>query len=77
MHPNLALIGIIVRDRPRSLAFYRRVAWDTHDVIRSFDHQWQPATGGHRIGLAFLCDSPAAIIEDPDGNVIALFAANA
>lgn len=80
-----------------------RVAWDTYDVIRSFNEDWQPPAGGHGIGLAFLCESAAAVdalyqrlvdkgyaghkepfdafwgqryaqIEDPDGNVVDLFA---
>ena len=80
-----------------------RLAWDTHEVIRSFDPEWQPPAGGHGIGLAFLCESPTAVdatfqrmatlgyrshkepfdafwgeryaqVEDPDGNVIDLFA---
>jgi len=127
MQPQLDLIGIIVRDMPQALAFYRdlgleippeldgeghveitlpkglRIAWDTQEVVRSFDAHWQPASGGHRMGLAFLCASPAEVdalfarltakghraykepfaafwgqryaqIEDPDGNVIDLFA---
>ena len=64
MTPRLDLIGIIVDDMARSLAFYRRlgfdlppeadleshvesaagglrVAWDTVEVIRSFDPGWQ------------------------------------
>lgn len=81
-----------------------RFAWDTHEVIRSFDAGWQPPSGGHGLGLAFLCESPAAVdtafqrlmdlgynahkepfdafwgqryaqVEDPDENVIDLFAA--
>jgi catechol 2,3-dioxygenase-like lactoylglutathione lyase family enzyme len=32
-----------------------RIAWDTIDVIRSFDLEWTPPSGGHRIGLAFAC----------------------
>jgi len=80
-----------------------RLAWDTVDVIRSFDPDWTPPTGGHRVGLAFLVDSPAevdalyaeltaagyeghkepwdafwgqryAIVRDPDGNGVELFA---
>lgn len=127
MATRLDLIGIIVRDMPKALAFYRqlgwdipaemdseghveyvlpyglRVAWDTHAIIRSFDPEWQPPTGGHRMGLAFLCDGPADVdacfrrltdmgyrghrepfdafwgqryaqVEDPDGNVVDLFA---
>jgi uncharacterized glyoxalase superfamily protein PhnB len=38
-----------------------RIAWDTYETIRSFDPDWQPPTGGHSIGLAFLCDSPAEV----------------
>lgn len=80
-----------------------RIAWDTHDVIRSFDPDWQPPTGSPRMGLAFLCADPGEVdaqyeritemgyrghkapfdafwgqryaqVEDPDGNVIDLFA---
>jgi catechol 2,3-dioxygenase-like lactoylglutathione lyase family enzyme len=35
-----------------------RMAWDTDDVIRSFDPAWTPSAGGHNLGLAFLCGSP-------------------
>ena len=38
-----------------------RLAWDSHEVIRSFDDSWQEPTGHPRIGLAFLCDSPADV----------------
>ncbi|MPZ25163.1 MAG: glyoxalase [Micromonosporaceae bacterium] len=38
-----------------------RLAWDTEETIRSFDSSWQPPAGGHRIGLAFRCDDPAAV----------------
>lgn len=38
-----------------------RVAWDTHAVIHSFDPDWQPPTGTHRIGLAFLYANPAEV----------------
>jgi uncharacterized glyoxalase superfamily protein PhnB len=37
-----------------------RVALDSEEVIKSFDPEWQPGEGG-RIGLAFLCDSPAEV----------------
>ncbi len=126
MYPRLDLIGIVVTDMARSLAFYRelgldlppemdaerhvetklpgglRMAWDTIEVIRSFDPDWEPPTG-HRMGLAFLCEGPAevdaayarltglgyeghkppwdafwgqryAVVYDPDGNSIDLFA---
>lgn len=127
MHPRLDLVGIVVSDMARALAFYRelgldippdsdgeghvettlpsglRLAWDTVEVVRSFDPDWQAPSGGNRMGLAFLCDSPAevdaayarltglgyhghkppwdafwgqryAVVHDPDGNGIDLFA---
>lgn len=80
-----------------------RVAWDTVDTIRSFDPGWAAPSGGHRIGLAFVCADPAevdrlyrelvdagyrghlepwdavwgqryAVVLDPDGNGVDLFA---
>ena len=127
MQPKLDLIGIIVSDMARSLAFYRelgldipatadaeghvevtvpgglRLAWDTEEVIRSFDDSFDSAVSSGRVGLAFLCDSPAgvdtvyrrlvdlgysghkapwdafwgqryAIVHDPDGTEVSLFA---
>lgn len=127
MPPKLDVVGMIVRDMPAALDFYRqlgleipaemdseghveirlpnglRVSWDTYEIIRSFDPDWMPTTG-HRMGLAFLCDSPTEVdtiyarltrmghhgykapfdafwgqryaqVEDPDGNVVDLFAA--
>jgi catechol 2,3-dioxygenase-like lactoylglutathione lyase family enzyme len=124
---RLDVIGVVVADMARSLAFYRRLgldlppsadaephveatlagglrmAWDTADVIRSFDPEWTPPSGGHGLGLAFLCESPAqvdatytalvhagheghlepwdafwgqryAVVRDPDGNSVDLFA---
>ncbi len=38
-----------------------RLAWDTEDTIRSFDPSWTAPTGGHRLGLAFACDSPPEV----------------
>lgn len=130
MRAQLDLIGLVVEDMARSLAFYRllgldlppdadgrphaetvlagglRLAWDTVETVRSFDPDWKPPTGGHRIALAFRFDTPAevdaaydelvsqgghghkapwdafwgqryAIVDDPDGNAVDLFAANA
>jgi uncharacterized glyoxalase superfamily protein PhnB len=37
-----------------------RVALDSEETIRSFDPDWEPGGAG-RIGLAFLCDSPADV----------------
>ncbi|KAK1182030.1 VOC family protein [Streptomyces sp. NBS 14/10] len=82
-----------------------RLLWDTVAVVRSFDSDWTPSSSGsERIGLAFLCDSPAdvdktyaelvesgigrghkepwdafwgqryAVVVDPDGNGVSLFA---
>jgi catechol 2,3-dioxygenase-like lactoylglutathione lyase family enzyme len=80
-----------------------RLALDTEDTIRSFDPDWSPPSGGHRVALAFACDSPAevdaawadltgagyvghlapwdafwgmryAVVHDPDGTPVDLFA---
>jgi catechol 2,3-dioxygenase-like lactoylglutathione lyase family enzyme len=128
MTARLDLIGLVVEDMARSLAFYRRlgfeipssadgephveatlprglrIAWDTVDTIRSFDPGWTPPAGGHRVSLAFACADAAevdatfralvdagydghlepwdafwgqryAIVLDPDGNSVDLFAA--
>jgi catechol 2,3-dioxygenase-like lactoylglutathione lyase family enzyme len=125
---SLDLIGLVVADMGKALAFYRRLgldipaeadnephvevtlpgglrfAWDTIDTIHSFDPGWTAPQGGARVGIAFLCDSPAevdrrhaelvaagyeshkepwdafwgqryAIVRDPDGNGVDLFAA--
>jgi uncharacterized glyoxalase superfamily protein PhnB len=80
-----------------------RFMLDDVGTIKSFDPDWSPPSGGHRIALAFRCDSPEKVdavyaqlveagyeshkppwdafwgmryaqIEDPDGNVVDLFA---
>lgn len=85
MPARLDMIGMVVEDMARSLAFYRRLgldlpaeadtephvetilpgglrlAWDTVETIRSFDPDWSPPSGSPRVGLAFLCDSPADV----------------
>ena len=95
MTTRLDLIGIVVTDMARSLAFYRRlgldipagaegeghveavlpgglrIAWDTVETIQSFDPAWTPPGGGQRMGLAFVCDGP----EDVDATYAALVAA--
>lgn len=38
-----------------------RIAWDTVEVIKSFNPDWMPSTGGQRMSMAFLCDSPAEV----------------
>ncbi|MEQ4208985.1 VOC family protein [Actinopolymorpha sp. B17G11] len=38
-----------------------RLMWDTEEVVRSFDSEWKPPSGGHRIGLAFRVDSAADV----------------
>ena len=80
------------------------LAFDTEATIRSFDPEWsRPPRGGHRMALAFECDSPAsvddawaeltavgyeghlapwdafwgmryAVVRDPDGRPVDLFA---
>lgn len=37
-----------------------RIMWDTIELVRSLSN-WEPPAGGHRIGLAFLCDHPAEV----------------
>lgn len=80
-----------------------RLTWDTIEEVRKFDEGWTPASGGPRMGFAFLMDSPAdvdrtyerlvglgyeghkapwdafwgqryAVVHDPDGNGVDLFA---
>jgi catechol 2,3-dioxygenase-like lactoylglutathione lyase family enzyme len=80
-----------------------KIAWDTEETIRSFDADWSPPSGGHRMGLAFRLNAPAdvdaaytelvsagyeghlepwdafwgmryAVVHDPDGNTVDLFA---
>jgi catechol 2,3-dioxygenase-like lactoylglutathione lyase family enzyme len=80
-----------------------RVAWDTVEVVHSFDPEWAPPVGGQRLGMAFRCDSAVevdetyaalvadgyrrrrepwdafwgqryAVVLDPDGNPVDLFA---
>ncbi|MER7948136.1 VOC family protein [Streptomyces sp. NPDC096079] len=38
-----------------------RIAWDTEDVVRSFDPSWTRPAGGNRVELAFRCGSPADV----------------
>ncbi|MGW6568120.1 VOC family protein [Streptomyces sp. NPDC054975] len=38
-----------------------RIAWDTEEVVRSFDPGWSRPEGGDRIGLAFLCGTPREV----------------
>jgi catechol 2,3-dioxygenase-like lactoylglutathione lyase family enzyme len=40
-----------------------RFMLDTEETIRSFDPEWQPPSGGHRISTAFRCDTPAEVDE--------------
>lgn len=38
-----------------------RLMWDTEKSVRSFDPTWSAPSGSPRMGLAFLCDTPAAV----------------
>jgi uncharacterized glyoxalase superfamily protein PhnB len=38
-----------------------RFMLDTVETIRSFDPDWSPPSGGHRISIAFRCESPAEV----------------
>jgi catechol 2,3-dioxygenase-like lactoylglutathione lyase family enzyme len=80
-----------------------RIAWDPVATVQSFDPEWAPPRGGHRVSLAFRCDTPDevdrlytdlvkaghdghkepwdafwgqryAVVLDPDGNGVDLFA---
>ncbi|TPQ23863.1 VOC family protein [Streptomyces sporangiiformans] len=48
-----------------------RLALDTEEIVRSFHAGWEPPSGGGRIGLAFLCDSPADVDASYDELVAA------
>lgn len=85
MEAQLDVIGLVVEDMARSLAFYRRLglklppeadgephvetvlpgglrlAWDTVETIHSFDPDWRPPSGGHRVSLAFRFGGPAEV----------------
>ena len=37
-----------------------RLAWDSLEVILSFSDAWETPLG-HRMGIAFLCDTPAEV----------------
>ncbi|MCA9537704.1 MAG: VOC family protein [Myxococcales bacterium] len=79
-----------------------RLSWNAVEMVRKLDPSWQPPAG-HRLGMAFLVDSPAevdatwkavtdegfkshrdpwdafwgqryAVVVDPDGNLVDLFA---
>ncbi len=38
-----------------------RFTLDSEQSIRSFDPSWSPPEDGHRISVAFLCESPAEV----------------
>jgi len=38
-----------------------RFALDAEETVRSFDPDWQPPSEGHRMGIAFLCESPSDV----------------
>lgn len=122
----LDMVGLVVKDIPTSLKFYRilgidvddpedggpyceatlanglRLSWNAESMVREIDEHWTEPSG-QRIGIAFLCDGPSdvdqrfrrlteagyqgakepwdafwgqryAIILDPDGIAIELFA---
>src|ERR1700712_2055641 len=47
-----------------------RMAWDTVDVIRSFDAGYEAPAGGHRVNMAFACDD-AADVDVIHGDLVA------
>jgi uncharacterized glyoxalase superfamily protein PhnB len=121
------MVGIVVKDMGRALAFYRtlgldvpenkddepyvevitpngyRISWNTEEMVCNIDPTFHPSGSG-RISLAYKCDSPSevdsvyyrmvgagyrshkepwdafwgqhyAVLLDPDGNTVDLFAA--
>ena len=38
-----------------------RFTLDAEESIRSFNPSWSPPQGGHRVAVAFLCESPEAV----------------
>jgi catechol 2,3-dioxygenase-like lactoylglutathione lyase family enzyme len=38
-----------------------RFTLDTEESIRSFDPAWSPPSGGHRVAVAFRCESPEEV----------------
>jgi catechol 2,3-dioxygenase-like lactoylglutathione lyase family enzyme len=38
-----------------------RFTLDTEESIRSVDPEWSPPTGGHRMAIAFRCESPGEV----------------
>lgn len=37
------------------------LVFDTVETVRSFDPDWEPPKGGHRMAVAFTCASPADV----------------
>ena len=40
------------------------IMFDTVETIHSFDPDWSPPSGGHRVALGFSCESPAKVDEN-------------
>jgi len=38
-----------------------RFMLDSVDTIKSFDPDWEPPSGGHRVAIAFACESSAEV----------------
>ena len=38
-----------------------RFTLDAEESIMAFDPEWSPPSDGHRVGMAFRCDSPADV----------------
>lgn len=54
-----------------------RLMFDTEDVIRSFEPDWEAPASEGRISLAFQCESPAAVDHTFDVLISAGFPAHA
>jgi catechol 2,3-dioxygenase-like lactoylglutathione lyase family enzyme len=55
--PDPAGHGHVEANIPGGLRF----TLDTEASIRSFDPEWSPPSGGHRVAFAFRCESPEAV----------------
>ena len=104
------LLGLDIPEGPEAEAYVEvitpngyRISWNTLAMVQSFDPTFIAEPTGHRMSLAFKCDSPGevdatyarlteagyhghkppwdafwgqryAVVDDPDGNHVDLFA---
>ncbi len=64
-HQFYAMLGVPVPDEvddhtEATLASGIRLMWDTEELVRQIQPGWQKPTG-HRMGIAFRCESPVEV----------------